>query len=378
MLQRATLRWAFRTVVTGAVLRIAQIAPLYESVPPKLYGGTERVVFHLTEGLVRLGHEVTLFASGDSRTSARLVSPCSTALRLNTKCQDPMPYHVVSLDQVAELSDDFDVLHFHTDYLHFPLSKNLHLPSITTLHGRLDLPGLQPLFRTFASAPVVSISLAQRRPLPRANWVGNIYHGFPTDLYKPRFQQGKYLAFLGRISPEKRPDRAIEIAIRCGMHLKIAAKVDRVDQQYFEAKIKPLLKHPAIEFIGEITDQEKNEFLGNAYAYIFPIDWPEPFGLTMIEAMACGTPTIAFRCGSVPELMTEKVTGFVVDDLESAVASVARIPEIDRRACRAAFDKRFTAQRMSAEYVSLYQRSLRDVHEREMLEYEGTPPVILQ
>jgi glycosyltransferase involved in cell wall biosynthesis len=359
-------------------LRIAQIAPLYESVPPKLYGGTERVVFHLTEGLVRLGHEVTLFASGDSRTSARLVSPCSTALRLNSKCQDPMPYHVVSLDQVAELADEFDVLHFHTDYLHFPLSKNLHLPSITTLHGRLDLPDLQPLFRTFASAPVVSISLAQRRPLPRANWVGNIHHGFPADLYKPRFQQGKYLAFLGRISPEKRPDRAIEIAIRCGMHLKIAAKVDRVDQQYFEAKIKPLLKHPAIEFIGEITDQEKNEFLGNAYAYIFPIDWPEPFGLTMIEAMACGTPTIAFRCGSVPELVTEKVTGFVVDDLASAVASVARIPEIDRRACRAAFDKRFTAQRMSAEYVSLYQRSLRDVHERAMLEYEGTPPVILQ
>ena len=336
------------------------------------------MVFHLTEQLVKQGHEVTLFASGDSRTSARLVSPCATALRLNSKCQDPLPYHIVSLDQVAQLSDEFDVLHFHTDYLHFPISKNLRLPSITTLHGRLDIPDLQPLYRAFPSASVVSISLAQRRSLPRANWIGNIYHGFPTNLYKPRFQRGDYLAFLGRISPEKRPDRAIEIAIRCGMHLKIAAKVDRVDQEYFETKIKPLLKHPAIEFIGEITDQEKNEFLGNAYAYMFPIDWPEPFGLTMIEAMACGTPTIAFRCGSVPELMTEKVTGFVVDNLESAVASVARIPEIDRRACRTAFEKRFTAQRMSAEYVSLCQRSLGEVNAREMLEYEGTPPAILQ
>jgi glycosyltransferase involved in cell wall biosynthesis len=361
-----------------AILRIAQIAPLYESVPPKLYGGTERVVFHLTEQLVRLGHEVTLFASGDSRTSARLVSPCATALRLNSKCQDPLPYHIVSLDQVAELSNEFDVLHFHTDYLHFPISKNLHLPSITTLHGRLDIPDLQPLYRAFPGAPVVSISLAQRRPLPRANWVGNVYHGLSADIYKPRFQRGTYLAFLGRISPEKRPDRAIEIAIRSGMHLKIAAKVDRVDQEYFEVKIKPLLKHPAIEFIGEITDQQKSEFLGNAYAYIFPIDWPEPFGLTMIEAMACGTPTIAFRGGSVPELVTEKVTGFVVDDLDSAVASVAQIPEIDRRACRAAFEKRFTVQRMSAEYVSLYQRSLGEVDEREILEYEGTPPAILQ
>jgi glycosyltransferase involved in cell wall biosynthesis len=359
-------------------VRIAQIAPLYESVPPKLYGGTERVVFHLTEQLVRQGHDVTLFASGDSRTSARLVSPCPIALRLNPKCQDPLPYHIVSLDQVAEFSDDFDMLHFHTDYMHFPLSKNLHLPSITTLHGRLDIPDLQPLYRAFPNAPVVSISFAQRRPLPRANWVGNIYHGFPTDLYKPRYQQGSYLAFLGRISPEKRPDRAIEIAIRCGMPLKIAAKIDRVDQEYFEAKIKPLLNHPLIEFIGEITDKEKNEFLGEAYAYIFPIDWPEPFGLTMIEAMACGTPTIAFRCGSVPELMTERVTGFVVDDLDAAVASVARIPAIDRRACRANFEKRFTAQRMSAEYVSLYRRSLSEADEREMLEYEGTPPAILQ
>lgn len=369
---------SLRKTFYGAILRIAQIAPLYESVPPKLYGGTERVVFHLTEQLVKQGHEVTLFASGDSRTSARLVSPCPTALRLNSKCVDPLPYHIMSLDQVAARSDDFDVLHFHTDYFHFPLSKNLHLPSITTLHGRLDIPDLQPLFRAFCSAPVVSISLAQRRPLARVNWLGNIYHGLPADLYEPRFQKGDYLAFLGRISPEKRPDRAIEIAIRSGMHLKIAAKVDRVDQEYFEAKIKPLLKHPGIEFIGEITDREKNEFLGDAYAYVFPIDWPEPFGLTMIEAMACGTPTIAFRCGSVPELMTEKVTGFVVDDLESAVASVARIPEIDRRACRATFESRFTAQRMSAEYVSLYQRSLGEVDDREMLEYEATPPAILQ
>jgi len=359
-------------------LRIAQIAPLYESVPPRLYGGTERVVSHLTEELVRLGHEVTLFASGDSLTAARLVSPCSTALRLNTKCVDPLPYHIVSLDQVTRRAGNFDLLHFHTDYCHFPLSKNLQFPSITTLHGRLDIPDLQPLYRCFPDAPVVSISHSQRLPLPGANWIANIYHGLPSSLYKPRFVSGDYLVFLGRISPEKRPDRAIKIALRSGMKLKIAAKIDRVDQDYFDSKIKPMLKHSSIEFIGEIDDHEKSELLGNAHAYLFPIDWPEPFGLTMIEAMACGTPTIAFRCGSVPEIITDRVTGFVVDDLESAIDRVKRIPEIERRTCRAVFEQRFTVERMASDYVSLYRRILGEMNEPDILEYEPPPPAILQ
>jgi len=360
-------------------VRIAQIAPLYESVPPRLYGGTERVVSHLTEQLVRLGHDVTLFAAGDSLTSARLVSPCSTALRLNAKCVDPFPYHIISLEQVARRSDGFDVLHFHSDYFHFPLSKNLHLPSITTLHGRLDIPDLQPLYRCFPDIPVVSISHSQRLPMPGANWIANIHHGLPAALYKPRFEPGEYLAFLGRISPEKRPDRAIEMALRSGMRLKIAAKVDRVDQEYFDSEIRPLLKHRLIEFIGEIGDHEKSEFLGNAFAYLFPIGWPEPFGLTMIEAMACGTPTIAFRCGSVPEIITDRVTGFVVDDMGSAVESVGHVTEIDRRTCRAVFEERFTVERMTSEYVALYKRYIGERGEAELLEYdEPTPPAILQ
>ena len=359
-------------------MRIAQIAPLYESVPPRLYGGTERVVSHLTEELVKLGHEVTLFASGDSLTSARLVSPCATALRLNAKCVDPLPYHIVSLDQVTRRAGNFDLLHFHTDYCHFPLSKNLQFPSITTLHGRLDIPDLQPLYRCFPDAPVVSISHSQRLPLPGANWIANIYHGLPSSLYKPRFVSGDYLVFLGRISPEKRPDRAIKIALRSGMKLKIAAKIDRVDQDYFDSKIRPMLKHASIEFVGEISDHEKSELLGNAHAYLFPIDWPEPFGLTMIEAMACGTPTIAFRCGSVPEIITDRVTGFVVDDLESAIDRVMRIPEIERRTCRAVFEQRFTAERMTSDYVSLYRRILGEMNEPDMHEYEPPPPAILQ
>jgi len=360
------------------VLRIAQIAPPYESVPPRLYGGTERVVSHLTEQLVKQGHDVTLFASGDSLTAAKLVSPCSTALRLNANCVDPLPYLIISLDQVARRAESFDVLHFHTDYFHLPLSKNLHLPSITTLHGRLDLPDLQPLYRRFSEAPIVSISHSQRLPLLHANWVANIHHGLPANSYKPRFERGDYLAFLGRISPEKRPDRAIEIAIRSGMKLKIAAKIDKVDQDYFNSKIRPLLKNPLIEFIGEIGDHEKSQFLGNAYAYLFPIDWPEPFGLTMIEAMACGTPTIAFRCGSVAEIIVDRVTGFIVDDVQSAISCLDRIPEIERRACRAVFEHRFSVERMTSEYVSLYRRMLGKVNEPELLEYEPTPPAVLQ
>lgn len=359
-------------------LRIAQIAPLFESVPPRLYGGTERVVSNLTEQLVSLGHDVTLFASGDSLTAARLVSPCSTALRLNEKCVDPMPYHAILLDQVARRAEQFDVLHFHTDYYHFPLAGNLELPSITTLHGRLDIPDLQPLYRYFPDVPLVSISHAQRLPLLHANWISNIHHGLPANLFKPRFEPGDYLAFLGRISPEKRPDRAIEIALQTGMTLKIAAKIDRVDREYFKTEIKPLLSDPLIEFIGEISDHEKSEFLGNAYAYLFPIDWPEPFGLTMIEAMACGTPTIAFRCGSVPEIITDGVTGFIVDDLQRAIDCVSRIPEIKRRTCRAMFEERFTVERMTSEYLSLYRRMLGEVSEPAMLEYEPTPPAILQ
>ncbi len=359
-------------------MRIAQIAPLYESVPPRFYGGTERVVSHLTEQLVSLGHEVTLFASGDSLTSARLVSPCSTALRLSAKCVDPLPHHIISLDQVVRRADKFDLLHFHTDYCHFPLSKKLQLPSITTLHGRLDIPDLQPLYRRFPDVPVVSISLHQRLPLPGANWIANIHHGLPSALYKPRFVRGDYLAFLGRMSPEKRPDRAIKIAQRSGMKLKIAAKIDRVDQDYFDSKIKPLLSDPAVEFIGEISDHEKSEFLGNAYAYLFPIDWPEPFGLTMIEAMACGTPTIAFRCGAVPEIITDRVTGFIVDDLQAAIECVARIPEIERKTCRAVFEQCFTVERMTSDYVSLYRRILAEMNESDLLAYEPTPPAILQ
>ena len=359
-------------------MRIAQIAPLYESVPPRLYGGTERVVSHLTEQLVMLGNDVTLFASGDSLTSARLISPCSTALRLSSKCVDPLPHHIISLNQVLRRAEQFDLLHFHTDYFHFPLSKHLQLPSITTLHGRLDIPDLQPLYRCFSDVPVVSISLHQRLPLPEANWIANIHHGLPGNLYKPCFARGEYLAFLGRISPEKRPDRAIEIALRSGMRLKIAAKVDPVDRGYFDSKIKPLLNDPLIEFIGEISDLEKSEFLGNAYAYLFPIDWPEPFGLTMIEAMACGTPTIAFRCGAVPEIITDRVTGFIVDDLASAIDCVARIPEIERRTCRAVFEQRFTVERMASDYVSLYRRILGEIDEADLLAHEPRPPAILQ
>lgn len=339
-------------------MRIAQIAPLYESVPPRLYGGTERVVSHLTEQLVALGHEVTLFASGDSSTSASLVSPCPRALRLDSACVDGTPRHMIQLDQVIQQVEEFDILHFHSDYFHFPLSKKLNCPTLTTLHGRLDLDDLVPLYNHFDTLPLASISYAQRSPLPQAHWVGNVYHGLPIDLYKPTEKGGNYLAFLGRISPEKRPDRAIEIAIRSGMDLKIAAKVDRADKDYFESKIKPLLGHPRVEYLGEISDREKNDFLGGAYALLFPIDWPEPFGLTMIEAMACGTPVIAFRCGSVPEIMKHGVTGFVVNDLESAIASVPCVSQLDRRVCRLVFERRFTADRMANDYVKLYQKQL--------------------
>lgn len=336
-------------------MKIAQVAPLYESVPPKMYGGTERVVSFLTEELVAQGHDVTLFASGDSQTSARLVAGSRTSLRLSGNCVDHLAHHIAMLDDVMRLAPEFDVLHFHIDYMHFPLSRYCALPSVTTLHGRLDLPDLIAVYKRFSDAPVVSISLAQRKHLPRANWVANIPHGLPADLLTFQPNPGDYLAFLGRISPEKRVDRAIEIARRAGMPLKIAAKIDPVDRAYYESTIKPLMNEPGIEFVGEIGEQEKSEFLSNAYAYLFPIDWPEPFGLTMIEAMACGTPSIAFNCGSVPEVMHEGLTGFIVDDMDQAVAAVEKISSIERTACRNVFEKRFTAARMAEEYVDLYQ-----------------------
>lgn len=342
---------------TSIPLRIAQVSPLYESVPPQLYGGTERVVSYLTEELVRQGHEVTLFASGDSVTNARLVPCCPKSLRLDPGCVDQIAHHFVMLDKVLELvrRDEFDVVHFHIDYFHFPISRAHRIPHATTLHGRLDLPDLPPLYRRYPEMPVISISKAQRKPLPFANWIGNVYHGLPEDLLQFGDGKGKYFAFLGRICPEKRVDRAIEIAIRMGVPLKIAAKVDRADRDYFETKIKHLLEQPGIEFIGEIREDQKSEFLGNASALLFPIDWPEPFGLAMIEAMACGTPTLAFRCGSVPELLTPGVTGAIVNSMDEAIPAVERILTMDRAAIRRAFETRFTAPRMASDYVAIYE-----------------------
>ena len=338
-------------------MRIAQVAPLHESVPPKLYGGTERVVHYLTEELVKMGHEVSLFASKDSETSARLVPCCERALRLGG-VKDRLAPHILQLERVAQMADQFDIIHFHVDHVHFPLMRRLGAPHVTTLHGRLDLPELRPLFEEFKDMPVVSISEAQKAPLPFANWVGTVYHGLPRDLYRFHARPGNYLAFLGRISPEKRPDRAIEIAERVGMKLLIAAKVDEADRAYFEQVIKPRLQSPWVEFIGEINDREKEEFLGKAYALLFPIDWPEPFGLVMIEALACGTPVIAWRCGSVPEVIEEGVSGFIVESIEEAVEAVERVGELKRVLCRKAFERRFTSEVMAQNYLRVYERVL--------------------
>ena len=346
-------------------MRIAQIAPLCERVPPKLYGGTERIVSYLTEELVRQGHEVTLFASGDSKTSAKLVPCCDLALRLNPSVKDTLPYHIIMLEEVRKRADQFDLLHFHIDFLHAPMVRQLAARTLTTQHGRLDLPDLAPFYGVFRELPLVSISNNQRRYLPHANWVGSVHHGLPRDLlpFKPR-PGGGYLAFLGRISPEKGPNRAIEIAARAGMPLKIAAKVDRVDQAYWDEFIHPMVKaHPNVEFIGEIDEHEKAAFLGDAAALLFPIDWPEPFGLVMIEAMACGTPVIALRRGSVPEIVEEGVSGFVVDTVEQATAAVRRIPNLDRAKVRNAFERRFTAERMTRGYLEIY-RGLATMHSK--------------
>ncbi|MCL4182372.1 MAG: glycosyltransferase family 4 protein [Burkholderiaceae bacterium] len=336
-------------------MKIAQVAPLYESVPPKYYGGTERVVSYLTEELVHQGHEVTLFASGDSMTQARLVAPCRRALRLDKHCVDQIAHHLVMLEQLFEHAGEFDVVHFHVDYLHFPLTRRQPLVHVTTLHGRLDIPDLVPLYRVFGDMPVVSISNAQRRPLPWANWRGTVYHGLPGDLYRFCGARGNYLAFLGRISPEKRVDRAIAIARATGVPLRIAAKVDRVDEEYFDTVVEPLLRDPLVEFVGEIGEGEKEDFLGNAQVLLFPIDWPEPFGLVMIEAMACGTPVIAYRNGSVPEVMEEGRTGFVVEDLSDAIDAVRDVHRLSRARCREVFEERFTAERMARDYVRLYE-----------------------
>ena len=340
-------------------MRIAQVAPLSESVPPKRYGGTERIVSYLTEELVRQGHDVTLFASGDSATRARLVAACRRSLRLNDRCIDWMAHHVLMLEQVFQRAHEFDVVHFHIDYLYFPLSRRASVPHVTTLHGRLDLPDLVPLYEQFRDMPVLSISNAQREPLPWANWQATIYHGLPEDLFRFRPKPGSYLAFLGRISPEKRVDRAIEIAKRAGIPLKVAAKVDPVDKDYFEREIEPVLRDSAVEYVGEISDGEKDEFLGNAYALLFPIDWPEPFGLVMIEAMACGTPVIAYDGGAVSEVIEEGRTGFIVKELKDAAEAVRRVPELSRACCREAFEKRFTAARMASNYLQVYERVIR-------------------
>jgi glycosyltransferase involved in cell wall biosynthesis len=337
-------------------MRIAQVAPLYESVPPKCYGGTERVVSYLTEELVRQGHDVTLFASGDSETKARLIEAWPRSLRLDEQCQNQMAHHFVMLERLFQHSAEFDIVHFHVDYLHFPFSRREPITHVTTLHGRLDIPDLVPLYQEFQDMPVISISNGQREPLPWANWQATIYHGLPVGMYRFREKPGSYLAFLGRISPEKRVDRAIEIARRVDMPLKIAAKVDPVDRDYFESVITPLLTDSIAEFVGEISEKEKGDFLGNAYALLFPIDWPEPFGLVMIEAMACGTPVIAYRGGAAPEVMEQGHTGFIVQGLDDAVAAVGKVARLSRERCREVFEQRFTATRMAHEYVQQFER----------------------
>ncbi|MES0037460.1 glycosyltransferase family 4 protein [Mesorhizobium sp. M0046] len=337
-------------------MKIAQIAPLTESVPPRTYGGTERIVSYLTEELVRQGHEVTLFASGDSRTSAELVPCCDVALRLNPRVQDGVPHHVMMLERVRRRADEFDVLHFHVDILHFPIIRDFARRTVTTLHGRLDLPDLAQLYAMFDDVPLVSISFDQRRPMPPVNWVGTVRHGLPRDLLPFHPNTSGYLAFLGRISPEKGPETAIEIAARAGIPLKIAAKIDKVDQSFWKERVEPqVLRHSNVEFIGEIDERQKADFLGNAKALLFPIDWPEPFGLVTIEAMACGTPVVAFRRGAVPEIIDDGVSGWIVDTVEEAVGALRRIDSLERARVRQTFETRFTVERMCSDYVALYR-----------------------
>jgi glycosyltransferase involved in cell wall biosynthesis len=351
-------------------MKIAQIAPLMESVPPRLYGGTERIVSYLTDELVRLGHEVTLFASADSITAAELVGCASMALRLDGNVRDPNPYYMLMLDRVRQLAEEFDILHFHIDQFHFPLFAQMADRTVTTLHGRQDSPDLKPLYLGFSEMPLVSISNDQRGPIANANFVATVHHGLPENLYKPIYNpRGGYVAFLGRISPEKRPDRAIRIARTLGIPLKIAAKVDKVDEAYFREKIVPLLNDPGVEFIGEINERSKTELLGEAQALLFPIDWPEPFGLVMIEAMACGTPVLAFRRGSVSEIIDQGVTGAIVDTMDEAVRMLPQVLALDRHAVRRRFEQRFSSARMATDYVALYRSLLKrpSISERETI-----------
>ena len=343
-------------------MKIAQIAPLMESVPPRLYGGTERIVSYLTEELVRMGHEVTLFASGDSLTAANLVACVPVALRLDKQVHDTIPHYMLMLDHVRRLAHKFDILHFHVDFFPFPLFRSMARRTVTTLHGRQDLPDLPPFYSAFDDMPLVSISNAQRLPLPKVNFAATIYHGLPLDLHRPTLDpSGGYVAFLGRISPEKGPERAIHIARSMGIPLKIAAKVDKVDEGYFRECVAPLLNDPGVEFIGEINERQKTKFLGEALALLFPIDWPEPFGLAMIEAMACGTPVLAFRGGSVPEIIDEGVTGVIVDGIEQAAGALPRVFGLNRRAVYQRFVERFSAASMAQNYLNLYRSMLMPV-----------------
>ena len=337
-------------------MRIAQVSPLYEAVPPKLYGGTERVVYSLTEELVAMGHDVTLFASGDSITSATLAPMRDQALRLDPSVKDPIALHYRMVELIYRIKDDFDVIHFHIDYFPLSLFSRQNVPFLTTLHGRLDVAEFVEVYGTFRDAPFVSISDSQRKPIPRLNWTRTVLHGMPANLLTPQPVKQEYAAFLGRISPEKGVDKAIRIAGRAGMKLKIAAKVDNADKEYYDSQIKPLIRdNPFVEFIGEINDQQKPAFLSGAQALIFPIDWPEPFGLVMIESMACGTPVIAYRSGSVPEVIDEGVTGFIVSDEDEAVAATRKLHQLDRATVRATFDRRWTARRMAEDYVEVYR-----------------------
>jgi glycosyltransferase involved in cell wall biosynthesis len=337
-------------------VRIAQVAPLFESVPPRFYGGTERIVSYLTEDLVRKGHDVTLYASGDSETRARLRPSSARSLRLDRECKDPLSHHIVMLERVAQEASEFDVIHYHIDYLHFPTTRRTPQHHLTTLHGRLDLPDLVPLYREYREMPVISISDSQRRPLEWANWQATVYHGLPRDLYPFTETPGDYFAFLGRISPEKGCDRAIEIARRVGMPLKIAAKIGEADQEYYDQRIRPLLREPGVEFIGEISERDKSAFLGGARALLFPIDWPEPFGLVMIESMACGTPVLAFPRGAVPEILEAGVTAHFGSTVDELVEAAGRLGELDRRICRETFERRFSDVRMSDDYEQVYRR----------------------
>jgi len=337
-------------------MRIAQISPLFEAVPPKLYGGTERVVYALTEELVAMGHDVTLFASGDSVTSARLAPMRDKALRLDPSVRDWVALYHRMVELIYRRKDEFDVLHFHIDYFPLSLFSRQNVPFLTTLHGRLDLPEFVEVYNTFRDAPFVSISDNQRNPIPGLNWARTVHHGMPANLLTPQPVKQEYAAVLGRISPEKGVDKAIRIAGRAGMQLKIAAKVDNADKEYYDTVIKPLIRdNPFVEFIGEINDQQKPDFLSGAHALLFPIAWPEPFGLVMIEAMACGTPVIAYRCGSVPEVIDDGVSGFIVDDEDAAVAATRHLHELDRAKVRATFDRRWTARRMAEDYLEVYQ-----------------------